>query len=68
MSHEPEPGQTNAARPFNIIERPHGRVSISRPGNERFRHDSEVEGYDNAKALAHGLAVRFGVGVGFLMP
>jgi hypothetical protein len=36
-------------------------VSISALGNERFRveapgHDSEVEGYDNAKALAHRLA------------
>jgi hypothetical protein len=61
MSHEPEPWQTSAARPFNIIEKPRGTVSISSLGNEGFRvaapgHDSEVEGYDQAKALAHQLA------------
>jgi hypothetical protein len=61
MSHEPEPWQTNAARPFSIIEKPRGTVSISSVGNERFRvqapgHDSEVEGYAEARALAHQLA------------
>ncbi len=58
MSHEPEPWQTNEARPFNVMEKPRGTVSISALGGERFRveapgHDSEVEGYDQAKALAH---------------
>jgi hypothetical protein len=58
---DPEPWQTNAARPFVIIEKPRGTVSISALGNERFRveapgHDSEVEGYDQARALAHQLA------------
>jgi hypothetical protein len=58
---DPEPWQTNAARPFNIIEKPRGTVSISSLGNERFRveapgHDSEVEGYAEAQALAHQLA------------
>jgi hypothetical protein len=61
MSREPEPWQTNAPRPFIIIEKRRGMVSISALGNERFRveapgHDSEVEGYDQAKALAHQLA------------
>ncbi len=61
MSHEPEPWQTNEARPFVVIEKPRGTVSISSLGNERFRveapgHDSEVEGYDQAQGLAHQLA------------
>jgi hypothetical protein len=61
MSREPEPWQTNAARPFVIIEKPRGTVGISSLGNERFRveapgHDSEVEGYAEARALAHQLA------------
>ena len=61
MSHEPEPWQTNAARPFVVIEKPRGTVSISALGNERFRveapgHDSEVTGYAEARALAHELA------------
>jgi hypothetical protein len=56
-----EPWQTNAARPFIVIEKPRGTVSISALGNKRFRveatgHDSEVEGHDQAKALAHQLA------------
>ncbi len=61
MSHEPEPWQTNEARPFVVIEKARGTVSISSLGKERFRveapgHDSEVEGYDQARALAHELA------------
>jgi hypothetical protein len=61
MPHEPEPWQTNAPRPFVVIEKPHSTVSISALGKERFRveapgHDSEVEGYDRAQALAHQLA------------
>jgi hypothetical protein len=61
MSREPEPWQTNAARPFVLIEKPRGTVSISSVGNERFRveapgHDSEVTGYAEARALAHELA------------
>ena len=61
MSHEPQPWQTNAARPAMVIEKPRGTVSISSVGNERFRveapgHDSEVEGYDEARAPAHRLA------------
>ncbi len=61
MSHEPEPWQTNAARPAMMIEKPKGTVSISALGRERFRveapgHDSEVEGYQEARALAHQLA------------
>ena len=60
MPHEPEPWQTDATRPC-AIEKPHGRVSVSSLGNERFRveapgHDSEVEGYAEARALAHQLA------------
>jgi hypothetical protein len=58
MSHEREPWQTNAARPFVIIEKPRGTLSISSLGKERFRveapgHDPEVEGYQEARALAH---------------
>jgi hypothetical protein len=61
MSREPEPWQTNASRPFIAIEKLRGTVSISSLGKERFRveapgHESEVEGYDQAKALAHQLA------------
>jgi hypothetical protein len=61
MSHEPEPWQTNADRPCTVIEKPRGTVSISSLGKERFRieapgHDSEVEGYQEARALAHQLA------------
>ncbi len=61
MSPEPEQWQSNATRPFATIEKPHGTVSISSVGNERFRieapgHDSEVEGYADARALAHQLA------------
>ncbi len=58
---EPEPWQTNAARPAMTIEKPQGTVSVSALGKERFRveapdHDSEVEGYQEARALAHQLA------------
>jgi hypothetical protein len=58
---QPEPWQTNVGRPFSTIEKPHGTVSISSLGNERFRveapgHDSEVEGYEEARALARQLA------------
>jgi len=61
VSHVPEPWQTNVARPFVVIEKPRGTVSISGLGNERFRveapgHDSEVEGHEKAKPLAHELA------------
>ena len=44
MSHEPEPSQTNAARPFVVTEKPRGTVSISALGKERFR--VEAPGYD----------------------
>ena len=37
MPHELEPWLTNAARPFVVIEKPRGTVSISSLGNERFR-------------------------------
>ena len=61
MSHEPEPWQTDAPRPCTTIEKPRGTVSVSSLGNERFRveapgHDSEVEGYEDARTLAHELA------------
>ena len=61
MSHEPEPWQTNEARPFVVIEKQRGTVSISSLGNERFRveapgHGSEVEGFAEARGLAHELA------------
>jgi hypothetical protein len=61
MSREPEPWQTNAARPAMMIEKPRGTVSISALGSEQFRveapgHDSQVEGYTQARALAHRLA------------
>jgi hypothetical protein len=51
MSHEPEPWQTNEARPFAVIEKPKGTVSISSLGRERLRveatgHDAQVEDYD----------------------
>jgi hypothetical protein len=51
MSREPEAWQTNEARPFSTIEKPRGTVSISALG-----HDSQVEGYQEARALAHRLA------------
>ncbi len=58
---EPEPWQTNAARPAVIIEKSKGTVSISALGKERFHveapgHDSEVEGHQEARTLAHPLA------------
>ena len=61
MSHEPEPWQTNDARPFAVIEKPRGTVTIFSLSKERFRveapcHDSEVKGYEEARALAHELA------------
>jgi hypothetical protein len=59
--HEPEPWQTNATAPFLTIEKPRGIVSIWGLGKERFRveapgHDLKVEGYQEARALAHQLA------------
>ncbi len=61
MSRDPEPWQTDAPRPAVVIEKPSGTVSISALGAERFRveapgHESEVEGYAEARALAHQLA------------
>jgi hypothetical protein len=61
MSREPEPWQTNAAAPFLVIEKPRGAVSVWSLGNDQFRveapgEDSEVEGYDVARATAHRLA------------
>ncbi len=61
MPHEPEPWQTNAPRPAVVIEKPGGTVSILALGSERFRveapgHDSQVSGYQEARALAHQLA------------
>jgi hypothetical protein len=61
MSRDPEPWQTNAVAPFLVIEKPRGAVSVWSLGNERFRveaprGDSEVEGYDVARAVAHRLA------------
>lgn len=57
----PEPWQTNEARPFNVIEKPRGTVSILALGTERFRveapgHDSEVQGCDQARTMARQLA------------
>jgi hypothetical protein len=61
MPPEPEPWQTDSSRPAVVIEKPRGTVTISSVGNERFRveaqgHDSEVEGYQEARAVAHQLA------------
>jgi hypothetical protein len=61
MSPEPEPWQTNAARPAMVIEKPGGTVTVSALGCEQFRveapgHDSQVEGYAEARALVHKLA------------
>jgi hypothetical protein len=61
MSREPEAWQTNEARPFSTIEKPRGTVSISALGNEQFRvqapgHDSQIDGYADARPLAHELA------------
>ena len=61
MSPDPEPWQTDAPRPAMLIEKPRGTVSVSALGSGRFRveaagHDSEVEGYEEARALAHQLA------------
>jgi hypothetical protein len=59
---DPEPWQaTAAAAPFVTIEKPRGTVSIWSLGSERFLvqalgEGSEVEGYREARALAHGLA------------
>jgi len=63
---EPEAWRTNEARPLNVIEKPRGTVSISALGRERFRveapgHDSEVEGYEEARGP--GAPARGGVGV-----
>jgi hypothetical protein len=64
---EPEPWQTNAGAPFLTIEKPGGAVSVWSLGKERFRveapgRDSEVKGYQEARALAQ--RARCGVGVG----
>jgi hypothetical protein len=61
MPPEREPWQTNAARPAVVIEKPRGTVTVSALGSEQFRveapgHDSQVEGYTEARALAHELA------------
>jgi len=61
MSREPEPWQTNATAPFLTIERPRGTVSVWSLGRERFRvhaprEDSEIEGFDRARATARRLA------------
>lgn len=58
---DPEPWQTNAARPFVTIEKPRATVTIWSLGRERFRVEapregSEVEGFDRARATAHELA------------
>jgi len=58
---DPEPRQTNEARPFAVIDKPRGTVSISARDGEQFRvqapgHDSQIEGYQEARALAHELA------------
>ena len=64
MPHEPEPWQTDAPRPAITIEKPKGTVSVSALGKERFRveapgHESEVEGYEQARTLAGQLAAGF---------
>ncbi len=61
MSQEPEPWQTDAPRPAMLIEKPRGTVSVSALGKERFRveapgQDPEVNGYQEARALARQLA------------
>ena len=61
MPHEPERWQTNATAPFLAIEKAGGTVSVWSLGGERFRveapgHGSEVEGYEEARGLAHELA------------
>jgi hypothetical protein len=44
-----------------VIEKPGGTVTVSALGREQFRveapgHDSQVEGYAEARALVHKLA------------
>jgi hypothetical protein len=44
-----------------VIEKPRGTVTVSALGSEQFRveapgHDSQVEGYAEARAVAHRLA------------
>ncbi len=58
---DPEPWQTDAPRSAMIIEKPHGTVSVSALGSEQFcveapRRDEQVEGYQEARVLAHDLA------------
>ena len=53
--------QTNASAPFMTIEKPRVTVSVWSLGRERCRvgapgHDSQGEGYREARALAHQLA------------
>jgi|GEM_PF-4742651 len=61
MPHEPELWQTNATAPFLTIEKPGGTVGVWALGEQQFRvtapgDDSEVEGFDQARAAAHRLA------------
>jgi hypothetical protein len=57
MDREPEPWQTNEARPFLML----GDVSVSVVGDHRYRVESPsadevVEGFDEARQRARALA------------
>ena len=59
MHREPEPWETNAARPFLSV----GEASVSGLGGDRFVVESPgerrtVEGFEPARQLAHKLAAR----------
>jgi hypothetical protein len=61
MDREPEPWETNDARPFLSV----GEVGVMSLGCERFLVESPderrmVEGFDPARQLAHKLAARPG--------
>lgn len=58
---QPEPWETNEARPFLTLERPSGTVAISALGDDRFRvqapeREQVVVGFGAAHERAHALA------------
>ena len=63
--HRPEPSETSAARPFLIMKRERGNVTVWALGEDRFEvrapHVSqEVGGYEPAMDLAHWFAQSLG--------
>lgn len=62
---EPEPWQTNEARPFLTLEQPRGTVSVSALGDDRFQINAPegqhvLEGFPDARERAHTLARELG--------